>query len=44
MCMGAKDNSAQIARDAETKRQANINAGMGRIDETFKPFFELAKR
>lgn len=39
MCMGgAKDNSAQIARDAETKRQANINAGMGRIDETFKPF------
>jgi hypothetical protein len=38
MCMGAKDKSAQIARDAETKRQANINAGMGRIDETFKPF------
>lgn len=39
MCMGgAKDNSAQVARDAEAKRQASINSGMERIDQTFKPF------
>lgn len=38
MCMGAKDNSAQIARDAEAKRQASINSGMERINQTFQPF------
>lgn len=39
MCFGgAKDNSAEIARQEEAKRQRNIKLGRGEIDSAFRGF------